>query len=199
MHSALLQFRENLKRARELGQLAAVIQSMTPVLEVSDILRSQMVLAVSALDHFVHETVRLGMVEASKNVRPKTDAYLRFQMPIAAVESALNGLPHENWVGDTVRERHSWQSFQDPEKLADAVRLISPVKLWEAVGKELGMSAQDVKTQIKVIVDRRNKIAHEADMDPANPGFRWPITAPLVNGAIDFINRVVEGIYKVVA
>ncbi len=149
MHRAINQFRENLKRARDLGALAVAIESLTTqAIDVSDLFRSQLVLAVSALDQLIHEIVRLGMIDAAKGRRPKTDAYYRFQLPIAAVESAINGTEQEVWIGESVRERHSWQSFQEPDKIADAIRLISAVKLWEDVSKELGLSSQDAKTQL---------------------------------------------------
>ncbi|MEI7843733.1 MAG: HEPN domain-containing protein [Gallionellaceae bacterium] len=194
----MIQFQENLKRAKELGSLASAVEAVTTsVIDVSDMWRSQIVLVVSALDHFVHDITRLGMIEIAKGSRQKTDAYLRFQMPFTAVESALNGVPHENWVGETVREKLSWQSFQDPDKLAEAVRLISVVKLWEAVGIELNMPAADVKTRLKLIVERRNKIAHEADLDPANPGFRWPINAGMATDTINFIENVGKAVFKV--
>src|ERR1019366_1600349 len=107
MHSALDQFKENLDRTRELGVLASAVQTMTTsAVDVSDIWRAQIVLVVSALDHFVHELVRLGMIECAKGSRPKTDSYLRFQMPLNAVEAAFGGATHESWVGETVREKH---------------------------------------------------------------------------------------------
>ena len=195
MQSARTQFRDNLRYARELGAIAAAVQSVTTLaIDFSDLLRAQIVLAVSALDHFVHELSRLGMIEIAQGVRPQTAAYLRFEVPLT---SALRGLPHDMWIGDVVRERHSWSSFQEPDKIADAIRLISGVKLWEAVGQELGMTAQDVKTELRAVVDRRNKIAHEADMDPANPGFRWPITPLLADGAVNSVERIGEAIFKV--
>jgi hypothetical protein len=198
MLSAQTQFKDNLKRVRELGGLATAVQSLTTsAIDVTDIWRAQVVLVVSALDYFIHEFARLGMVECAKGMRHKTDAYFRFEMPLSAAESGIAGSPHEVWVGDTVREKHSWQSFQDPDKLADAIRLISPVKLWEAVGNELGLPPKDIKTRLKLIVDRRNKIAHEADQDPTNPSFRWPIDAVLVNETVDFVEKVAEAIYKV--
>lgn len=178
--------------------MAGAIEALTtPAIDVSDLLRSQLVLAVSALDQLIHEMARLGMIDAAKGRRPKTDAYYRFLLPVTAVESAINGTEQEVWIGESVRERHSWQSFQEPDKIADAIRLISAIKLWETVGEELGLSPQEVKTQLKLTVDRRNKIAHEADMDPTNPGFRWPISASLVKDAVDFIERVAEAIFKV--
>jgi len=198
MLSAQTQFRENLKRVRELGGVAAAVQSLTTsAIDVSDLWRAQIVLAVSALDYFIHELARLGMVECSKGIRPKTDAYLRFDIPLSATESAINGIPHEIWVGETVRAKHSWQSFQDPDKLADAIRLISPVKLWESVGNQLGIPAKDVKTRLKLIVDRRNQIAHEADLDPTSPGSRWPINGVMVTDTVDFIEKVCDAIYEV--
>ena len=198
MLSARTQFRENIKRVRALGGLSVAIESLTTsVVDVSDLWRAQVVLVVSALDHFVHELVRLGMIESAKGSRRKTDAYLRFDISMAAAESALSGTPHEVWVGETVRERHSWQSFQDPDKLADAIRLISSVKLWERTGAMLGLQPKDLKIRLKLIVNRRNQIAHEADLDPSSPGFRWPISAATVNDTVDFLEGLGEAVYSV--
>jgi hypothetical protein len=48
-----------------------------------------------------------------------------------------------------------------------------------------------------VIVDRRNKIAHQADIDPTlDLGNRWPIDQLLVGNSIDFIEQVVESIHQ---
>ena len=69
-----------------------------------------------------------------------------------------------------------FSSFQQPDKIADAIRLFSDVKLWQQVALELAIPEQDVKARLKLIVDRRNKIAHEADVDPSFPNMRWPIT-----------------------
>lgn len=198
MHKVLLQFRTNIAGARELGRLgAAVSQLTTSAVDVSDIFRAQIVLGVSALDHFIHELTRVGMIETSSGRRLKTDAFLRFQIPLSAVELGLAGHSHEGWLGEAIRERHSWLSFQHPDKVADAVRLFSPVQLWDAVGRELASSSQDVKLRLGLVVDRRHKIAHEADMDPTNPGFRWPIDKTMAAEALDFVSRVGEAIFKV--
>ena len=88
-------------------------------------------------------------------------------------------------------------SFQHPDKIAEAIRFISSKRLWEEVGIELGIPSQDAKLQLELIVDRRNKIAHEADMDPTTPGFRWTMTESQSTGATDYIERIGEAIYKV--
>jgi hypothetical protein len=70
--------------------------------------------------------------------------------------------------------------------------------LWDEVATKLGKSAKDVKQQLSAIVDRRNKIAHEADIDPTySIGNRWNIDEVLVGDAVDFIEQVVESIHQV--
>jgi hypothetical protein len=199
VRSAQAQFEENVRRVRSLGGIADAVESLTTtVLDISDLWRAQIVLAVSALDHFVHELVRLGMIDCAKGEREKTDAYRRFVLPVSATESALAGSDVEVWIGEAVRQHHSWQSFQDPEKLANAIRLISSVKLWDTVGKSLNLSASDVKTRLALVVDRRNKIAHEADLDPSNPSFRWPIDARTSAETVKFIEELGLAIFHAV-
>jgi hypothetical protein len=49
-----------------------------------------------------------------------------------------------------------------------------------------------------LIIDRRNKIAHEADNIPHLPSARWPITVTLADEAVNFIEKLAEAIYKIV-
>jgi RiboL-PSP-HEPN len=116
----------------------------------------------------------------------------------AISNSILNRLNNASWLEDEVREKLGYQSFQQPEKIADAIRLILDKKLWDEVTTKLGMPAKDIKQQLSAIVDRRNKIAHEADINPTfGIGSRWNIDENLVNDAVDFIERVVESIHQV--
>jgi RiboL-PSP-HEPN len=198
MRAALDQFQTNLARARTLSGVAESIGLLTtPVVDVTDIHRAALVLAVSALDYFVHEFVRLGMLEVHRGMRPATDANLAFKVPIVAVRTGISNLTQDDWLDEAVREAHSWKSFQHPDQIAKAISLVSTIKLWPEVAKEIGSEAAAVKARLIVIVDRRNKIAHEADMDPTNPGSQWPISAALVKDALTFIDHIVQAIYKI--
>jgi stage III sporulation protein SpoIIIAA len=109
----------------------------------------------------------------------------------------VNQLNSSSWLEDEIRERLGYQSFQQPQKIADAIRLISEQKLWEEVAKKLDRPPKEVKQQLAAIVDRRNKIAHEADIDPTfGIGARWNINDTLVRDAVDFIEQVVESIHQ---
>jgi hypothetical protein len=49
-----------------------------------------------------------------------------------------------------------------------------------------------------LIVDRRNKIAHQADIDPTlGLGNRWNIDELMVGDVVNFIEQVVESIHQI--
>lgn len=195
MQSALEGFNASSERVRGLGGLHSALHSLTtPAIDSSDLLRAQIVLTVSALDYFVHEIVVLGMLETFQGVRSPTVAFNRQRVSGHLLLGARSAATFET----DVRERHSVLSFQQPEKVADAVRLISEKPLWAEVSRMLGRTEQSVKAELKLIVERRNKIAHEADIDPSYPGARWPIVPQDTATALVFTEQVVDAIFKVV-
>jgi len=248
MQSALNQFRISIARVRDLISIHNSVKAQsTPALDLSDILRAALVLAVSALDYYVHEVVTLGMLEIHRGQRAEPNpppnssqsAFSRFQVSLGGARqerliaidiaswleneiqqsqgssflkqpytvSALlpvisssieNRLNNASWLEDEVRDRLGYQSFQQPDKIADGIRLISDKKLWDEVAAKLGKSAKEVKQELCAIVDRRNKIAHEADIDPTyGIGNRWNIDESQVNDAVNFIEKVVENIHQI--
>lgn len=200
MQSAIDLFRISITRVRDLIAVHNSLKAQaSSVLDFSDMLRAALVLAVSALDYYIHEVVRIGMLEIHRGQRPEPPAFSGFQISLGNARAGINaGQNIDSWLEDEIRQRHSYKSFQQPNAIADAVRLICDKKLWEEVSINMGSPAKDIKQQLSRIVDRRNKIAHEADIDPSYPiGDRWPIDELLVNEAVDFIEQVVESIHKI--
>lgn len=197
MNKAIDAFRTSMDRARHLGGLHEALSSLTTsAVDASDLLRAQIVLGVSALDYYVHEITVLGMVAVFEGRRPPTPAFLKYRV---AMDSVLSGTSTAcSWFESDIRERHSYLSFQQPDKIADAIRLFSDVKLWQHVALQLAMSEQDAKVRLKLIVDRRNKIAHEADVDPSFPNMRWPISKTDVDKSLAYIAQIGESIYVAV-
>ncbi len=240
MQSALDQFRISIGRVRDLIALHNSVKSQaTGALDVSDMLRAALVLAVSALAHYVHEVVTLGMLEIHRGQRSEPKAFSRFQVSLGSArqdrltaiaiagwlenevqqahdytflqqshtvsalipaisDGVLNRLNNTSWLESEIRERLGYQSFQQADKIAEAIRYISDKKLWDKIAIQINKPAKDIKQQLNSIVDRRNKIAHEADIDPTfNLGSRWNIDEVLVTGAVDFIEMLVESIHQV--
>ena len=200
MQAAIDQFRGNLQRVRSLGSIYQALNAQTTqALDLSDILRSEWVLAVSALDHYIHELVKLGMLEAYRGNRAQTDALLRFRITLSSTLQAINASGNDDWLEDQIIANHGHLSFQNPDKIADAARLISGVSLWNEVAARLGETSQDTREQLRLIVNRRNQIAHEADLNPSYPGVLWPIDFNMADGAVTFIENLAEAIHAVVA
>lgn len=195
--AALAQFKGNLARARDLLSLYSALSSQTVgALDLSDLLRAHIVLSVSALDHYVHELVREGMIEVLLGTRAATASYRVFPLTVHDTTAASNG--GTAWFEAAIRRQHGWRSFQQPDKIAETIRLISDKKLWVEVGTYLVEPPEHIKSQLATIIDRRNKIAHEADLDPSFPGTRWPITKADAQAASDYIDKVVSAIDAVV-
>ena len=199
MLSAIEQFAEDIERVRAIGGLyGALDQLAAPALDETDLLRAQFVMAVSALDRYIHEITRVGMLEVYGGVRPPTNAFLRFQVTMDAAMTGLAGSSGSIWLETEIRERHGFVAFQHPDRIADAVRLFSSCELWPSVASHLGLTVQEVKSELGLIVERRNKISHESDLDPNFPGVRWPISPVDSANAVDFIREVCEAIHTVV-
>ena len=197
MLKALEAARESLLRVEHLGGLYSALQSLTTsAIDSSDLLRAQVVLAVSALDFYIHEVTVMGMLEVLKGERPSTPAFDKSRVSVGAMLGGMQTQTYD-WFEADVRERHSFLSFQQPDKIADAIRLFSGVKLWESVAAIVGDN--DVKDRLRLTVDRRNKIAHEADISPSYPGERWPITQSDVTEITLLIRGIVEAIHVSVA
>jgi len=198
MHRAISHFEDNLARVRSLGGLFEALDGLTTqAVDATDVLRAEIVMAVSALDHYIHEITLRGMLEIYLGARPATPAYLRFEVPVsAAVPEVVTG--GTEWFEAIIREKHGFLSFQQPDKVAAAIRLFSSCVLWPTVSDALGFPTNSVKNRLRLIVERRNKIAHEADLDPSYPSTRWPISLQDAVGVVDFIESICHRIHVAV-
>jgi hypothetical protein len=104
-----------------------------------------------------------------------------------------------------VRTRLSRVTYQAPDDIADGIRLVSPCSLWNEVALRLGASAAtvttvagDIRRKLSVIVDRRNKIVHEGDLQPTVPRMPWPISRSDLADVTTFIASIVSAIEAIV-
>jgi len=200
MQTALIQFKSNIQRVKDLDGLYRALQAQTGgLLDLSDLLRTVIVMGVSALDLYMHEVTRLGMIEALNGTRTQTDAFRRFQAPLEHVIRGFSVPGSSGWLDDAIRQAHGWRSFQLPDKIAEAIRLISPISLWDELARRRGVSTRDLKNDVSAIVERRNKIVHEADLDPSFPATQWPISQPDAQHATSLIEWTVETMHTLIS
>jgi hypothetical protein len=200
MQAAINNFNECIARISDLHYTYIALTQVTEkALDISDILRSEIVLAVSAMDYFVHEITAIGMIEILSGKRKSTKAFKAFRVPVKDFSFLSCGSEEQvNWFREEIRDQHSWKSFQQSKAINDALRLITEEAFWEDIAKTMNKTTGELKSSIDVIVDRRNKIAHEADIDPSFPASRWPITELDVNHAINFIKEFCNSLYQTI-
>ena len=163
-------FHDNIQQTNELGVLYDhLITTFLIPAQFDDLLRSQIVNAVSAFDKLMHDLIRIGMVRIFENQRPSTAKYLSEPIAIQHLPGLAVGAtpPSPVRFEEIVREKLSVASFQDPKKIAEGLSYIWNEKhKWQQIALGIGMTEEDAKRRQKLISTRRNAIVHEADLDP---------------------------------
>jgi hypothetical protein len=189
--------------------LHAYLQNaVTGILQPEELLRSEWVARVSALDLYIHELVAQQMLATFEGRRPASPAFLRFQISVEALHR-IRGAATPSDSGAAfdlhVREQLGRITYQAPDDIAAGIRLCSPVELWNEVALRLGASqatmverAKRLKTELSLIVRRRNIIAHEGDLQQSPLRDPWPISRTDLAFVGDQIERVVRAIDVIV-
>jgi len=203
MKTAIESFHNNIKRVHDLTEAYTILVNCEPTKDFSDVLRAQYVLAISALDMFIHDIIRAGMVEILQGNRKQTEEYQKFSITM----SLINFDERYGWFESEVRRRLGKETYQNPYQIFEGMKLVFDDKpksmrdsrLWKEVAEKIGKNSREITDTLDAIVQRRNKIVHEADIKPTPtmPGILWEIEAATVTEMIDFIEKIVEAIYNV--
>lgn len=197
-------------RCDELTGLQAYLSAnAAAIVSTDELLRAEWVARVSALDLYVHELVAQSLVKIFDSIRPQSAAFKRLEISGDTLLWILNAQTKNekrDFFELNIRQKLKIQTFQDPEKIADAIRLISDIELWNSIAAELGANgssqkqemAKNLKKSLSVIVDRRNKIAHEGDMLIDAAAAPWPINVNDLLQVRNVIYPIVMSINKLV-
>lgn len=197
------------KRCGEIDTLHAYLSvNLTPAMPTDELLRAEWVARVSALDLYVHELVAQNMVkifEGSRNVCPGFSKFQCSSDALLRIKNAPNPADASAAFDLEVRSKLSRVTYQFPDDIADGIRFISPCELWNDIAVAKGASAttksaqaKSLKKSLALIVERRNKIAHEGDLQPSTPRTPWPITRADVSYIAGFLESLVRTIDTIV-
>jgi hypothetical protein len=201
MQRAIEKFRLNIKSVKDLDAIYSLLIQNYPLLEeqAGDILRAEIVLAVSALDCFIHDLVKQGMIETYQGVRTPSKQFEVYQIPfkfLKLIENTDNSDEKLGYLENAIREINSKDSYQAPKGIDYALQFINIKSIWQAVSVLMNIKAEDIRSELSLIIDRRNKIAHEADYD-ALTGSKTQIEQQNINDVIQFIEKLCESIYTI--
>ena len=167
-------------------------------LSTGDLLRSEIVYSLSSFDRLIHDLVKVGMVDSFKGLKTPTNAYKNFNISLNQFE-AINTAsipPAEFIFAQTIMSSHKHLSFQDPDKVTEALSLIwHEDHKWQKIGTNMGIDKNDLKIKLKNIVIRRNQIVHEGDFD-LSTGTIQPINHYDTKESVDFIYNQIKSCYN---
>jgi hypothetical protein len=102
----------------------------------------------------------------------------------------------DKWLNWQIRYRNGFKSFQQADKIKEAMLLINEKDIWEKIASNMNENSKNLKNRLNLIIDRRNQIAHEADIEPIYQELR-DIYIEDVESSIEFIELLVQKIYQV--
>ena len=168
----------------------------------------------SAFDMFVHNIVKKGVMEIFTKTRKQTPKFLSFSFQAKTImklmevmtPSFMPSTPDD--IPEVILEKDlsnklSYMSFQHPDKVVDALSFIwSEQHKLQTLAIDIGLSGvtdndkvANLKQQLETIIQRRNQIAHEGDIDPTTMSPRT-IDIDDVKEATDFIESLGHSIFR---
>ncbi len=219
MNNAYNIFTQSVDNIKKFGYIYDKIRHDYPILatELDDMLRAQIVNIVSAMDCYIHDVVRIGIIESYLGNRTKTGKWkgscitMDSAITLASIEAQypINSPQKEtdiiNSLNIILKPILSTMSFQQSDKIKDALSYIwdKEHKMQEIassinyplIGANLNAKTKFLEQKLKLIVTRRNQIAHEADWDPSNRR-KYSINKNEVDDIITFMERFVEAIHN---
>jgi hypothetical protein len=192
MQQAGLLFEKEIERIRELDGFYGYVTEVLklPPQNLSDILRSQLVYSVSAFDKLIHDVVREGMIEIFMQQRNPTDAYQNYKISMQQSQYLWDSdgdKPPEVLLNEIILEAFRNKSFQQPDKVSEALSHVWPEKhKWRRIAEAMEMHERSLRIMLNNIVTRRNQIVHEMDINPFTEE-KFPVDRWEIRRAIDFI------------
>lgn len=184
--------------------------------ELSDLLRSELVNLVSAMDRFIHEFVRIGIINSYTSKLPQTDKCKSIPIKFSTLNKVMecqsratpptcNEETAEYWINNEIKNILRSMSFQKIDKIKDALSYIWNLdhkipaimdKMHYPFPEETSNANQRfLEKKIDLIVARRNQIVHEADYD-ISVNSKQSIDVGWLDDTILFVKEFIYSIYE---
>lgn len=188
------QFALDIRRARDLVALGQSLGSMTyGLVDASDFFRYGLVQAVAAMDHYFHGVVLDRGVDILLG-RAVSGGAAKLGIPFHAVADILTAVsPAESELRarSHLAQRLSSETFQRPDAIGAALSMVGVAKVWTVGYPGKGMASR-ATIVLGVVVQRRNRIVHQADADPLTPRTITPLSAQDAVDAIGVVEQTVK-------
>lgn len=192
-------FDQNLTSIRKQFDIADTLKSEGNVEECETIWRSQVLFLESALDFYIHEISKYGILNIFSGDWDKTDKYNNYQVPMKYVEEGLKNPESKSWLLEYLNERFSSEVYLSFESMKNQLNLLGlffePV-MDKAFPKPSTPDPlyREGKKVVRELFERRNQIAHQTDRqhNDATPN---TISKEYVEQCVADVSAIVNGIH----
>ena len=190
MSSEKIVFEQQIMSVRNLTSIHQYLIVNATAMDASLLLRSEYVLIVSAFDSYLHSVVRRKIRENFFTSQFLPD---NLNLPITdylAIHNESDIGIKQQLLDATLRKCLQKDSYQSPLSVEYALNLINIRNIWRTSATAFGDTAENIKRRLALIIQRRNQIAHESDIDPT--GIQRGITQQTVDDCRDFFDQFVS-------
>jgi len=202
MNRAINTFKLNIISVKQLDIVYQYLDvNNVKTLDLSELLRAQIVLAVSALDTLISDILQIGLVKAFEEKKSlSTNDFSKYKIEIEILNQIISAVSMSDKsliLGEHIRNINSKSPYQDPKQVVSALRLIGLTDIWRKLAIEMSFNnPDDIKNELANIVWQRHKIAHEADIDYVTQQKRVR-DRDTTKEAVEFIEKISEAIYTI--
>ena len=186
------------------------MRPMLPLSVAADMRRLSVVMAVAALDTYMHSLV----VTRAYTQWPLPGGLARLDISFEALlgqadeaKEAARRRPHNSrprvGVKRQLRDRLLRETFQSYDGVSTALGMAGLSGRWKQIGKHMSpeMQPADIRERLDAIVRRRNQIVHEGDYERKERPQKaktTPMSASQAREDIEFIGQLVDAIHGVI-
>ena len=162
-------------------------------------LRAQVVFIESAFDYYLHEIVKLGIVEMYHGewIVDKTEKYTNLSLAMSDVETALQERDTDHWLKNWISQKYATKTLLSFSEFKNVCNLLG-ISM-QKISDVFYQRGSDIKPQVKLenfinyLYRHRNRIAHQSDRRRDNAE-RQQIKKELVADYLQTIQRIVDAI-----
>lgn len=167
MINTLVNLHEHIENASAFSILHKSLEKHTKnVLPIDEVLRAQIVFVVSAFDYFIHEIIRHSILQLFFKSYTSSVIFKNINIPLNTVKEILHNEEDQyELLNQEIYRLNSYKSFQSPENISQALSVIGIKDIWPTIGSYMDVDKETAKKKLRLIVQKRNCIAHQSDMD----------------------------------
>lgn len=191
-------FQESLALIQEQSSHISSIASQNQIV-ADDMLRAQVVFIESAFDYYLHEIIKLGIVEMYHGewIVDKTEKYTNLSLAMSDVETALQERDTDHWLKNWISQKYATKTLLSFSEFKNVCNLLG-ISM-QKISDVFYQRGSDIKPQVKLenfinyLYRHRNRIAHQSDRRRDNAE-RQPIKKEMVADYLQTIQRIVDAI-----